>query len=154
MSLKTVLTSPIASPPALPQAASENSEAARNGNLRMTGLYAKVGSPLVACQQGGRYTDPTELRRHPMSMSTSVSTVTKTRATALALAALAAFTAPARADVLDDVKAHGAVKCGVTLAAPGFSAEDNSGKRGGFDVDLCKAIAAAALGDDSKIQLV
>jgi general L-amino acid transport system substrate-binding protein len=42
----------------------------------------------------------------------------------------------------------------VTLAAPGFSAEDNSGKREGFDVDLCKAIAAATLGDESKIQLV
>src|SRR5689334_23284496 len=54
-----------------------------------------------------------------------------------------------RADVLDDVKAHGVVK----LAAAGFSAENNAGKREGFDIDLCKAIAAAALGDDSKIQL-
>lgn len=72
----------------------------------------------------------------------------------VALAALAAMSAPARADVLDDVKAHGVVKCGVTLAAPGFSAEDNSGKRTGFDVDLCKAIGAAALEDDTKIQLV
>jgi general L-amino acid transport system substrate-binding protein len=71
-----------------------------------------------------------------------------------ALAVAAALTVPARADVLDDVKAHGVVKCGVTLAAPGFSAEDNSGKRTGFDVDLCKAIAAAALDDESKIQLV
>ncbi|HLX28759.1 MAG TPA: amino acid ABC transporter substrate-binding protein [Casimicrobiaceae bacterium] len=59
----------------------------------------------------------------------------------------------AHADVLDDVKAHGVVKCGVTLAAPGFSAEDNAGKREGFDIDLCKAIAAAALGDATKIQL-
>jgi general L-amino acid transport system substrate-binding protein len=67
----------------------------------------------------------------------------------LALASLAALAGPARADVLDDVKAHGVVKCGVTLAAPGFSAEDNSGKRTGFDVDLCKAIAAATVGDDS-----
>jgi general L-amino acid transport system substrate-binding protein len=71
-----------------------------------------------------------------------------------AVAALAAIAAPARADVLDDVKAHGVVKCGVTLAAPGFSAEDNSGKRTGFDVDLCKAIGAAALEDENKIQLV
>jgi general L-amino acid transport system substrate-binding protein len=70
------------------------------------------------------------------------------------LAALSAVAAPARADVLDDVKANGVVKCGVTLAAPGFSAEDNAGKRQGFDVDLCKSIAAATLGDDSKIQLV
>ena len=72
-------------------------------------------------------------------------------AAALGLLVLAA--APARADTLDDVKAHGVLKCGVTLAAPGFSAEDNSGRRTGFDVDLCKAIAAATLGDDSKIQL-
>jgi general L-amino acid transport system substrate-binding protein len=72
----------------------------------------------------------------------------------LALASLAALAAPARADVLDDVKANGVVKCGVTLAAPGFSAENNAGKREGFDIDLCKAIAAAALGDESKIQLV
>ncbi|GAB3667287.1 amino acid ABC transporter substrate-binding protein [Ramlibacter alkalitolerans] len=72
---------------------------------------------------------------------------------ACALVTLAALASPARADVLDDVKSHGGVKCGVTLAAPGFSAEDNAGKRTGFDIDLCRAIAAAALGDDSKIQL-
>ena len=71
----------------------------------------------------------------------------------LAVAAAAALAAPARADVLDDVKARGVVKCGVTLASPGFSAEDNSGKRTGFDVDLCHAIAAAAVGDGNKIQL-
>jgi general L-amino acid transport system substrate-binding protein len=86
-----------------------------------------------------------------MSMTPSLSTAVRTLA---GLAAVAALAAPARADVLDDVKAHGVVKCGVTLAAPGFSAEDNAGKRTGFDVDLCKAIAAATFGDDSKIQLV
>lgn len=80
--------------------------------------------------------------------------LTTTLKTLLALCALAALATPARADVLDDVKTNGVVKCGVTLAAPGFSAEDNAGKRNGFDVDLCRAIAAATLGDDSKIQLV
>src|SRR4051812_37365157 len=72
---------------------------------------------------------------------------------ALGLGLLAVLAAPARADTLDDVKAHAVVRCGVTLAAPGFSAEDNSGKRTGFDVDLCKSIAAATLGDPSKIQM-
>jgi general L-amino acid transport system substrate-binding protein len=71
----------------------------------------------------------------------------------LGAAALAALTGTARADVLDDVKAHGVVKCGVTLASAGFSAENNAGKREGFDIDLCKAIAAAAVGDATKIQL-
>lgn len=88
---------------------------------------------------------------------TAMTTRIRTRAavkTLFALAAAAALAAPAHADVLDDVKAHGVLKCGVTLAAPGFSAEDNAGKRSGFDVDLCKAIAAATLGDASKIQLV
>src|SRR6201993_3077915 len=85
--------------------------------------------------------------RTPRTLSTA-------RQTLLGLAAVAALTGTARADVLDDVKAHGVVKCGVTLAAPGFSAEDNAGKREGFDVDLCKAIAASTLGDETKVQLV
>ena len=72
----------------------------------------------------------------------------------LGLSALVALAGTARADVLDDVKTNGVLKCGVTLSAPGFSAENNEGKREGFDVDLCKAIAAAALGDETKIQLV
>jgi general L-amino acid transport system substrate-binding protein len=72
----------------------------------------------------------------------------------LGVTASALLAVSARADVLDDVKTNGVVKCGVTLAAPGFSAENNAGKREGFDVDLCKAIAAAALGDETKIQLV
>ena len=63
------------------------------------------------------------------------------------------FASQAHADVLDDVKANGTLKCGVTLASAGFSAENNAGKREGFDIDLCKAIAAAALGDETKIQL-
>jgi general L-amino acid transport system substrate-binding protein len=73
--------------------------------------------------------------------------------TFLTLAALVMLPGNARADVLDDVKTNGVVKCGVTLSAPGFSAENNEGKREGFDVDLCKAIAAATLGDETKIQL-
>jgi len=86
-----------------------------------------------------------------MSIQSTVSTASQT---VLGLIAIVALAGPARADVLDDVKAHGVLKCGVTLAAPGFSAEDNAGKREGFDVDLCKAIAAASLGDETKIQLV
>ncbi|MEO6032090.1 MAG: amino acid ABC transporter substrate-binding protein [Burkholderiaceae bacterium] len=84
----------------------------------------------------------------------SIASVLSTRNIVFALTAFTALAGAARADVLDDVKTHGVVKCGVTLAAPGFSAEDNTGTRKGFDVDLCKAIAAATLGDETKIQLV
>ena len=73
--------------------------------------------------------------------------------TLVATAAALVMAGPVRADVLDDVKNNGVVKCGVTLASPGFSAENNAGKREGFDIDLCKAIAAAALGDETKMQV-
>jgi len=73
--------------------------------------------------------------------------------TGLALVAAISMAGTARADVLDDVKTNGTLKCGVTLASAGFSAENNAGKREGFDIDLCRAIAAAALGDETKIQL-
>ncbi len=86
-----------------------------------------------------------------MSMQCHLSTAGKTL---LGFAAIVALAGTARADVLDDVKANGVVKCGVTLAAPGFSAENNAGVREGFDVDLCKAIAAAVLEDETKIQLI
>ena len=84
-------------------------------------------------------------------MSTQRAYLRRNHFSALAFAALSVA---AHADVLDDVKSHGVVKCGVTLAAPGFSAEDNTGNRKGFDIDMCKAIAASALGDPSKVQLV
>ena len=82
-------------------------------------------------------------------------TLSDARKVLLSLTAIVALAGidTAQADVLDDVKANGVVKCGVTLSAPGFSAENNEGKREGFDVDLCKAIAAATLGDETKIQL-
>lgn len=86
-----------------------------------------------------------------MSIQRTLSTTSKAF---LGLAAITALVGLARADVLDDVKANGVLKCGVTLASPGFSAENNAGKREGFDVDLCKAVAAATLGDETRIELI
>jgi general L-amino acid transport system substrate-binding protein len=53
---------------------------------------------------------------------------------------------------LEDVKARGYVKCGVTTGLLGFAAPDDSGKWSGFDVDVCRAVAAAVLGDSSKVE--
>jgi len=55
---------------------------------------------------------------------------------------------------LDDVKQRGQVVCGVNTSAPGFSATDSEGRWVGIDVDLCRAVAAAALGDASKVKFV
>ena len=53
---------------------------------------------------------------------------------------------------LDDVKAKGFVQCGVNTGLAGFAAPDASGNWSGFDVDYCKAIAAAIFADGSKVK--
>ena len=54
---------------------------------------------------------------------------------------------------LDDVKARGTLRCGVAPNSPGFAAQDAQGKFRGFDVDFCRAIAAAVLGDAGASEL-
>jgi general L-amino acid transport system substrate-binding protein len=55
---------------------------------------------------------------------------------------------------LDKIKQAGAVVCGVSTGVPGFSQPDSQGRYSGFDVDICKAIAAAVLGDPEKVKYV
>jgi general L-amino acid transport system substrate-binding protein len=62
--------------------------------------------------------------------------------------------AAAQAGVLDKVKAHGAVRCGVASDKPGFSLIDDKGQWTGMDVDLCRAVAAAVLGDANKVEYI
>jgi len=60
----------------------------------------------------------------------------------------------AQAGILENVKAHGSVRCGVASDKPGFSIIDNDGKWTGMDVDLCRGVAAAVLGDASKVEYI
>lgn len=76
----------------------------------------------------------------------------KTIGVAVALAA-ASLSVQAGA-VLDAVKARGQVICGVNTAAPGFSHADSKGEWTGLDVDTCRAVAAAVLGDSKKVKFV
>jgi general L-amino acid transport system substrate-binding protein len=69
-------------------------------------------------------------------------------------AGLALFAAAASAATLDDVKARGTMKCGVNTGFAGFAYPDADGKWQGFDVALCRALAAAVLGDQDKIEFV
>ena len=74
-----------------------------------------------------------------------------------ALTAVAAVVAamPAHAGkTLDGIKAKGQVTCGVNVGLAGFSAADSSGNWSGMDVDACKAVAAAVLGDANKVKYV
>ncbi len=47
-----------------------------------------------------------------------------------------------------------AVLCGVNADLPGFSTMDNKGQWQGFDVDYCRAIAAAIFNDPNKVKYV
>jgi len=55
---------------------------------------------------------------------------------------------------LDAIKARGQVICGVNTGLAGFAAADSNGNWSGIDVDICRAIAAATLGDGTKIKFV
>jgi general L-amino acid transport system substrate-binding protein len=71
----------------------------------------------------------------------------------VAAGALAAIPAYA-GKTLDAIKARGQVVCGVNTGLAGFSQADSAGAWSGLDVDVCKAIAAATLGDANKIKWV
>jgi general L-amino acid transport system substrate-binding protein len=73
---------------------------------------------------------------------------------ALATIALVLAASGASAQTLEMVKARGALFCGVNQGLPGFSDLDASGQWSGFDVDFCRAIAAAIFGDPNRIKLV
>jgi len=71
----------------------------------------------------------------------------------LAVAALTALPAHA-GKTLDTIKQRGQVICGVNTGLAGFSAADSQGNWSGLDVDICRAIAAAVLGDGTKVRWV
>ncbi|SLN26098.1 General L-amino acid-binding periplasmic protein AapJ precursor [Roseovarius gaetbuli] len=71
---------------------------------------------------------------------------------ALTVAGLAA--GAAAAGTLDDVKARGKLNCGVTTGLVGFAAPDANGVWEGFDVGVCRAVAAAVLGDATAVEFV
>ncbi len=58
----------------------------------------------------------------------------------------------ANAATLDDVKAKGFIQCGSNPGVIGFGVPDDQGNWTGFDVDFCRALAAAVLGDATKVK--
>jgi general L-amino acid transport system substrate-binding protein len=74
---------------------------------------------------------------------------------AIAAAVGMAVALPAQAGkTLDAIKARGQLVCGVNTGLAGFSAADSQGNWTGLDVDVCRAIAAAILGDGTKVKWV
>ena len=70
------------------------------------------------------------------------------------IAAATLLAGAAGAGTVDDIKARGELICGSNIGLTGFGAPDANGNYAGFDVALCQAIAAAVLGDASKVKYV
>lgn len=60
----------------------------------------------------------------------------------------------AQSATLDEVRKRGSLNCGVSQGLAGFSDRDANGAWSGFDVDFCKAVAAAVFGDVAKVAYV
>ena len=58
------------------------------------------------------------------------------------------------AQTLNAVKERGTLNCGVSQGLLGFSSMDDKGVWTGFDVDICRAVAAAIFGDPAKVTFV
>ena len=57
-----------------------------------------------------------------------------------------------KSKTLKQTQSKGFVRCGVSQGLPGFSNADASGNWTGVDVDVCRAVAAAVLGDSNKVK--
>ncbi|MDH3666997.1 MAG: amino acid ABC transporter substrate-binding protein [Paracoccaceae bacterium] len=69
-----------------------------------------------------------------------------------AVAAAGMMAGVASAGTLDDVRAKGFVQCGVSTGVAGFAFTDANGEWDGFDVTMCRAVAAAVFGDPKAIK--
>ncbi len=69
-------------------------------------------------------------------------------------AALSLVATTAQAGTLEDVQARGELNCVVTTGVAGFAAPNEDGRWEGFDVDFCRAVAAAVLGDGDKVKFI
>ncbi|MCA3667811.1 MAG: amino acid ABC transporter substrate-binding protein [Methylobacterium sp.] len=75
-------------------------------------------------------------------------------AAALAATWFAAVPAVEAGPVLDRIRANNTVRCGVGGSFAGFSLPDSRGEWRGIDVDYCRALASAVLGDPRRVTFV
>ena len=68
------------------------------------------------------------------------------------IASSTAITLSAQAGTLENVKTKGYLNCGVSTGLAGFSQKDEKGNWSGIDVDVCRGVAAAVLGDATKVK--
>lgn len=78
----------------------------------------------------------------------------KLRSFVCSLGILFATAVASEAQTLNAIKERGMLVCGVSQGLPGFSDNDDKGNWSGFDVDFCRALAAAIFDDPKKVRYV
>ncbi len=109
----------------------------------LAALTALAAVAIVACAQ--------ELSDDEiMDRASDLGMMTKAEAEAMAPAEMAM---PATGERLEQVKSRGRVICASRNDVPGYGSIDSAGNNVGFDIDLCRALAAAVLGDPNAIEI-
>jgi len=72
----------------------------------------------------------------------------------VAILASSAVAGASASQTVDTIRRNGVLTCGVSTGVAGFSMPDAQGNWAGFDVDMCRAVAAAILGDAGKVKFV
>jgi general L-amino acid transport system substrate-binding protein len=78
----------------------------------------------------------------------------KQSVTMFAVAAAVVLASPVCAATLDQVKSRGVLNCGANGQLPGFGMPDAQGAWTGFDVEYCRALAAAIFNNPTKVKFV
>jgi general L-amino acid transport system substrate-binding protein len=105
---------------------------------------------LAACTTGGEETTTTAGAEEPGTEETTTTAAGGEETTSTAAGA----EEPSGESLLETVRARGNILCGVNDVLPGFGIVNEDGSYSGFDVDLCRAVAAGVLGDPEAVEFV
>lgn len=122
--------------------------------LRLIATMAAVFL-LAACTQAADTTTTTTVGGTPTTSDVGVTTTADTGGTTTTAGGSTTTGATEPGDgLLAEVQSRGSVRCGINEAVPGFGFLEADGTRSGFDIDFCRAVAAAVLGDPEAVDFV
>lgn len=64
------------------------------------------------------------------------------------------YSLASHAQVFDNVKNRGALRCGVNTELAGFAKANSLGEYSGFDIDICRAVASALFNDSEAVEMI
>ena len=114
-------------------------------------LIAAFAFALLGCELGGGGGDVAELQDQLASKDSQIASL---QAQLSAQGGQTAPEAPETRSRLETVKARGKLVCASRIDVPGYGFLDSSGRNVGFDIDLCRAVAAAIFGNGDALEVI